>query len=107
MLTREQADALVEAGIAYLNEQAPWHGELRNWLRDINVECLEMNVTEEDVLGQLFGDYDTGKKKLKLSGEESVRLGFALAGDSDWHTMGDYVILGAAWIEKLRRLKKD
>ena len=50
LLTR--ADAMVEEGVAVLNQSKP-----RNWARRIRLSELNMSTTSNDILGQLYGDY--------------------------------------------------
>lgn len=55
--TRTQRRALVHA-LRRLDACRP------TWYRDVDVDLLRMNHARRCVLGQLYGDYDTGRRKL-------------------------------------------
>ena len=61
----------VENGIAFLDQT---YGS--KWRRKINWETLDIGSSEKCILGQLEGDYHTGKQKLGLNANSSWERGF-------------------------------
>lgn len=66
--------ARVKQGIALLQEQ---YGD--EWVEKINLRSLCLSSGSSCVLGQLYGDYQTGKERLGLDTDEAILHGF-LAG---------------------------
>jgi len=62
-----------------------------NWRSEIDIETLEMDSSSQCVLGQLFGDYQSGLTTLRLDVELDTRreAGFSTcAWDSyDWEKL--------------------
>lgn len=81
----------VAAGATFLDETVP------NWVGRINTDKLNIRRTCDCVLGQLFGDYNTGTRELEIfdMGEEkTTELGFWGANGED----EEYDGLTRAWL---------
>lgn len=75
---------LAEKGAALLDEVNP------EWWERINLQTLQMNSFINCVLGQLYGDYHEGSKKLRLNeddDEKARRLGFYPS--QEWYDCSD------------------
>jgi hypothetical protein len=60
----------VERGAALLDERRP------GWWDEVDVGRLDFDSCEECVLGQLWGSYGSGKKRLGLDWRGATKLGF-------------------------------
>lgn len=75
----------VARGAALLDERVP------GWERAVNLDYLAMQSKCHCVIGQLLGDYTLGRRRMELSPQDGIDLGFD--GDSE----GDYSKLQAEW----------
>lgn len=89
----EELEKRVDNGITFLTENRP------EILHHTNLKTLDLNSLCKCVLGQAFGNYDTGLKELGLSPAEAVLNGFALGLDDDEHRETE---LTPIWKTKLR-----
>lgn len=81
----------IKAGMDLLDEEFP------GWREIINPEQLDMGDCHQCILGQLFGEYFTGKREMGLTGTEPEEFGF-----EDWVGGNDrYQWITAAWKEAL------
>jgi hypothetical protein len=76
--------AEIDAGIKLLDLQVP------NWRAKIDLDELDLGSCSVCILGQVFGDYDTGIDELGVSGY-----------DYGFNTMSNMSALTAAWKEAL------
>lgn len=68
--------AAVWAGIGYLDTH------VKGWRKKIDLKKLDLGNPECCVLGEVYGDYDDGKKELGISEEKATELGFN--NESGW-----------------------
>ena len=62
----------IQRGIQLLDEKVPdWHYRV-----SVHKENFGMEYSNCCILGQLFGDFDVGRKRLGLSDRQSYQLGF-------------------------------
>lgn len=67
----------VDAGIALLDEKYnPPRAEYPEWDREINLYTLDMGDRVHCVLGQMYGDFCDGRRRLGLYNGEDIRHGF-------------------------------
>jgi hypothetical protein len=91
----------VDAGWTLLGEERP------GWQQEVRLDVLDLQWTDECVLGQVYGSYDAGFDLLGLSAEDAVDLGFAArVGISVTHAErewceGQYAELTAEWRRRL------
>lgn len=103
-LTREQADANVQRGMALLDEKVP------DWLDAIVLDELELACTQTCILGQVCGHYSHGVDELggeHMTYMEALRWsyhhGFNLlinSPESQWQVLND------AWKAAILRRRK-
>lgn len=60
MLTIEEADAAIQKGIKWLDENPRQLDEIKNWREKIKIGQLNLASVRDCVFGQLFGDYVDG-----------------------------------------------
>jgi hypothetical protein len=73
------------------------------WWRKIKIRPLDISDSCKCVTGQLFGDYDEGLKRLKLSDDEARHYGF----EDNPSDLGGYYTLTQAWKDEVRRRRRD
>lgn len=62
------------AGFDFLTQ----HNGSDEWIANINWDQLDMAVTDQCVLGQLYGSFQRGRVRLSLSMAQTEELGFFL-----------------------------
>jgi hypothetical protein len=62
----------IEKGIQLLDHRRP------DWLDSIDIDRLDMKLSEHCMLGQVFGSFDKGMSALNLSDDDAVRCAFKL-----------------------------
>lgn len=67
-----------------------------DWVDKIDLDCLHLSSSSSCVLGQLYGDYVVGKRKIGLSESEATESGFNLAPGTP-----GFSVLDAAWIREI------
>lgn len=60
----------IQRGMAFLDRKCP------DWQYRVSLQKLNMRYAQSCILGQLFGDYNVGVKKLKISDATAYKLGF-------------------------------
>jgi hypothetical protein len=98
IITYEEALLRAKRGAEFLDEK------LYDWRERMNLADLDMGEECDCILGQYFGEYNSGRKELGLDWEEATRLGFNITeGFFDRHgdTAGDqqFAVLTSAWRE--------
>jgi hypothetical protein len=92
----------VAKGMAWLLESGPLHGF---YLKDINLDRLDLGNQCNCVLGQLGGDYTTVLDSLDLDGPQRIlwprEHGFDF--DSTSEATASYAMLDDAWREAITR----
>ena len=73
----------VAKGVALLD------GHDSQWVGKVNLETLNLASGYDCVLGQVFGDYATGKEVFGLDMDESHDHGFTETGDGSWGDLTD------------------
>ena len=84
----------VEAGCMLLDEHYP------GWENLIDLKRLKMNTLEDCILGQLFGDYTTGRSALQLQHGTGPHFGLDLVGGPT--TNHYFEILDELWIDTIQ-----
>ncbi len=75
----------------------------REWRSRINLERLDMGSSAWDLFGQLFGDYRTGCRILRLDPQqESARLGFNVMNPKSPVAEREFAALTQGWKEVLQ-----
>ena len=110
-MTTKEIPAEILAGMQLLDEKAPallseqLGYEVKDWRPLINKEALDMQWGCKCILGQLFGDYNTGLDNLGIEPditdevrEYTTKLGFAISYDDK---IENYSNLTQAWKEAL------
>jgi hypothetical protein len=83
----------VQAGIKLLDKKEP-HG----WRTQINLEILNLQRTDNCILGQLHGDYDSGRNRLFAKPYEwGFDYGFSARGDNWDDLIIEYEKLTEEW----------
>ncbi len=79
------------------------------WHAKIDTEKLDINNTDDCIVGQLFGDYKTAVKQLSITESRSVRLGiYLLCHDTTKTEKQQWNNLTLAWKREIaQRLAKD
>ena len=86
------SDERIEAGIALLDEKVP------GWEQHIDIQRLNMGDCKRCILGQLYGDYNIGIKKLEIGLMQDSELGFEVDSYED----ESYDDLTEMWKEYIR-----
>lgn len=100
MITARAAKGRVRKGARLLDQYKP------GWRNLVKSEVLNMSLSYRCVLGQLFGDYSTGERKLfgdNPKFTDSVRHGFMTGlkeGGQSWEVLAD------AWKDELKAEEK-
>ena len=84
----------IAAGIALLDEKVP------HWRAFIKPNELGMEWCDRCILGQIFGDYDTGLERLGILAEDEEELE-NVAASLGFVKFGDWDKLTQAWKEAL------
>lgn len=81
------AIAAVKRGIAVLND----HFGENIWVEDVNLDWLSMFSEYRCILGQLFGDYWSGKSAIGIKNEEGLDYGFdnMFGEDEGWDVLNE------------------
>jgi hypothetical protein len=99
MTTTDTLRERVERGAKLLDEKDP------GWAAKILIPALHMDDCRLCVLGQAFGDYTTGLKRMLGSnfrrGDEDCKHGFDI--DPPDRTINSWTALEALWAEEIRR----
>jgi hypothetical protein len=82
----------VDKGIDYLNKTIP------RWYEKINLDIFDINHWQKCPLGQIYGDYAIGWKKLGLSQGDCLNYGLAANYD-------DSKYFDEVWKEKIKNLQ--
>lgn len=77
-------------GIEVLKKE---YGE--DWVDKIDLDTLHLASATSCVLGQLYGEYGAGKRKIGLSENEAKESGFNIGAGAR------YDVLDAAWIREI------
>lgn len=82
----------VIAAAAYLDK---WHAN-KDWRSEINLDTLRMSSCDDCILGQIDGDYDTGRSNLR-----------AASGNEAWDVLSEaFGTYGDEWKDYLRNYVK-
>ena len=96
--------AAASAGAKFLDEKHP------NWFKQIDTNKLNMTLTNDCILGQLYGDYFEGAKQLALDVWPHV-VGFNVQYDGTFSVRDfpkHYKLSTDAWKEEIsQRLAKQ
>jgi hypothetical protein len=77
------------AGAAFMDQQS------KGWVEKVSPKTLDIERGDICVLGQLYGKYGEGIKKLGISDSDAQRLGFLMLG-VEWACF-DAWLLTRAW----------
>jgi len=86
----------VRAGIAFLNVVRP------GWFRKINTNKLDLSNANVCILGQIEGDFFSGKMIHNLDQSLTVNMGF----EADFPVTDRYPLLTKFWKREVLKLKR-
>lgn len=100
----------VDSGIRYLNGKEDVIPEIKNWSRKIDLTNLCLSDPDACVLGQLFGNYYIGRRRLNMSMEGTALLGMTVTMTDTIHwaaPFGEPVwdVLTDIWREQIKALR--
>ena len=104
--TNKELQNRIKAGIAFLNVVKP------NWLKEIDLEKLDLSNGNTCIIGESFGNYEEGLNQLEINDIVAEKLGFCEStkdGDVDSSLPSlkpKYKALTAAWKKTLRPMLK-
>lgn len=87
---------------AWFADNAHDGGKDLNWRHRVDLDTLDLTEVEDCVLGQVFGSYYAGLRKLGIGDRKMTRyeLGFSCYPS-------DHLVWGADWDEELRKEEEN
>jgi hypothetical protein len=92
MLDIEDVVSRIPEGMALLDAYDP------DWVSKIDLNILDMYDYNHCILGQLFGDYRTGRDALDIASGDGKWYGF----DQETGYSKNWAILDKAWIAEIK-----